>query len=630
MSENIRVLGRLMTEAEMYDLGVPEHYTNVFRDVNDNNILCLKPLSDFPSNYPPIDKVLCLCSRLDAELNSIDEERVASILERRLFVFRPMQSKIEYYAYEQRLLPKGCSPDVLDERYVAVPCFDLPKLGLSVEEFHSCLKNAKALLVEPCISDETDDRPECVIAKIMASDGDSYDLYLYFNIISMAIRDGASKLLIEQPEYHRIKLDIEDINNIIYDVDDNIIFIPAVLYDHYVERHRNDYIDAEEYLVSEPKDEQVVKQNIASEQEADKPSANLQQEAVAHKEEALVKEEGSILKKMKAAAKEMHLVYSDEDLINFYVSAHSSNLIVLAGMSGTGKSRLIKVYAKALGLDKYDGIKFISVSPAWTDDSDLLGYVDYKGNKYREAATELVTFLKRAAENRDKQYVICFDEMNLARVEHYFSSFLSILEDPETERQLVVYNRSLAGVLDNSNEFPATISLGDNVLFAGTVNIDESTFNFSDKVLDRANVIKLGMRPFTELKDVLEECCLSDRELQCLTDLHNMIRERNPKLGIGYRIIKQINSYINKIPEGVAFSRGNAFDRLIVQRIITKLRGSEEQLSMLIGKIDGNDKLVESDIMALLGKYKDVSEFTNVKLELKNKAKELMLYGYSV
>ena len=67
-----------------------------------------------------------------------------------------------------------------------------------------------------------------------------------------------------------------------------------------------------------------------------------------------------------------------------------------------------------------------------------------------------------------------------------------------------------------------------------------------------------------------------------------------------------------------------------MQRIITKLRGSEEQLSMLIGKIDGNDKLVESDIMALLGKYKDVSEFTNVKLELKNKAKELMLYGYSV
>ena len=70
------------------------------------------------------------------------------------------------------MLPKGCSPDVLDERYVAIPCFDLPKLGLSVEEFHSCLKNAKALLVEPCISDETDDRPECVNANIKASDGD--------------------------------------------------------------------------------------------------------------------------------------------------------------------------------------------------------------------------------------------------------------------------------------------------------------------------------------------------------------------------------------------------------------------------------------------------------------------------
>ena len=72
----------------------------------------------------------------------------------------------------------------------------------------------------------------------------------------------------------------------------------------------------------------------------------------------------------------------------------------------------------------YNSIKFISVSPAWTDDSDILGYVDYRNMLYREADTELVAFLKRAADDKDNRYIVCFDEMNLARVEHYFSQFL--------------------------------------------------------------------------------------------------------------------------------------------------------------------------------------------------------------
>ena len=96
------------------------------------------------------------------------------------------------------------------------------------------------------------------------------------------------------------------------------------------------------------------------------------------------------------------------------------------------------------------------------------------------------------------------------------------------------------------------------------------------------------------------------------------------------RIVKQINSYIKNIPVGAEYTRTVAFDKLLVQRIITKLRGSEEQLIKLVGKLDKEGNLIASDVVVLLDKYKEVSDFNFVKKELKNKAKELMLYGYSI
>ena len=642
MSENIRMLGRLITDSELYDLGVPEHFTNVYRDSNGNMNLTLKPLSKFPASFPYIDKVLCSTTRLDPALSDYTEDHVARLFEKKLIVFRPVEAKIDYYAYDQTVLPQSSYPEILDEEYISVPCFDLKKLGIAEEEFHYSVRTLKPLLVEPPVSDDNIDKPDFVLVKIWDPSIDAYDIYLYFNIVSLTMRDGVTNLLINMPEYNRIKLNVADVVNVIDDPVDSIMFIPTALYESYVEQHRNDYVDQEGYLMSDFKEANSLEQKAVAQDKEEVTAVEDKAKAVPVNEPEIQDDdklpsslevnskEAAILTKMKEAAREMHLVYSDEDLINFYVSAHSSNLIVLAGMSGTGKSRLIKVYAKALGLDEYNGIKFISVSPAWTDDTDLLGYVDYKNMMYREAGTELVTFLKIAAENRDKQYVVCFDEMNLARVEHYFSPFLSILEDPEEERLLTVYNKALDNKLENSSDYPSKIRLWNNVLFAGTVNIDESTFNFSDKVLDRANVIKLGMRPFTELKAVLENCCLSDRELFVLTELHEAIKKSNPKLGIGYRIVKQINSYINNIPKDVEYSRTLAFDKLIVQRIITKLRGSEEQLSTLIGRLSAEDRLLDSDIEAILDKYSDVSDFVHVRDELKNKAKELVLYGYSV
>jgi MoxR-like ATPase len=331
-------------------------------------------------------------------------------------------------------------------------------------------------------------------------------------------------------------------------------------------------------------------------------------------------------------------------------------------MSGTGKSRIVQTYAKALGISKNsEKLVIIPVRPSWTDDSDLLGYVDTINSTYRAGDSKLADALVSACkeENRDKLYIILFDEMNLARIEHYFSQFLSVLEMENKNLQL--YNNSIEGRLYNSVVYPPNISIHENVMFVGTVNIDESTFHFSDKVLDRSNVISLDVLPFDKLKKLLEESTkrkaeeirtadskkytledfnkfrnqeqkilLTDRELEFLWALHSLMNNVNKNLGIGPRIVRQIDIYIKNVPQSNYISRKEAFDLQVVQRIMTKIRGSEEMLKGLIGYYNTQHNMViESDFMSLIEKYKDVSDFKETISTLNQKAKELKYNGYA-
>lgn len=123
-----------------------------------------------------------------------------------------------------------------------------------------------------------------------------------------------------------------------------------------------------------------------------------------------------------------NMYYSMSDFVNVHTSIKCNNLVILSGLSGTGKSAMVDIYAKALNLD--DRLLVIPVRPSWNDDADLLGYVDLVHNVYRPSDTGFVDFLvnSQKEENLGKMYIVCFDEMNLARVEHYFSQFLSLLE----------------------------------------------------------------------------------------------------------------------------------------------------------------------------------------------------------
>ncbi|WP_261910080.1 McrB family protein [Liquorilactobacillus satsumensis] len=353
----------------------------------------------------------------------------------------------------------------------------------------------------------------------------------------------------------------------------------------------------------------------------------------------------------------MGLHYNVKDLINFHTAMESNGLVILSGLSGTGKSKLVSAYAIALGIADQKTLSarlcFVPVRPFWADDSDLLGYADTVNSVYRPGDSRLVETLLAADKDPNNLYIVVFDEMNLARVEHYFSQFLSVLELSSDSRYVQLYNPQLSNRLYNQETYPSRIKVGRNVLFVGTVNTDESTFQFSDKVLDRSNVISLHIVPFNQnfknapasenedsmdtmkmsaedyfnLVDKNNAKPLTSEEKSLLWDIHSALNSKDRNLGIGWRIVQQIESFLISLPDienGV--SRGEAFDLQLVQRVLTKVRGSGELLRDLIGIENGDDGI----LVKIFDNNKTISKFTESRQIVQQKARELKLYGFTM
>ncbi|MBD5448924.1 MAG: hypothetical protein HDR28_01950 [Lachnospiraceae bacterium] len=361
-----------------------------------------------------------------------------------------------------------------------------------------------------------------------------------------------------------------------------------------------------------------------------------------------------IIEAMDYHSQKRSLFYNMKDFVNIHTALKCNSLVILSGLSGTGKSAIVDIYARALGINNTTNpdenrMLFIPVRPSWNDDSDLLGYVDLVHMVYRASDSGFVDFLVRAQrdENKDKLYIVCFDEMNLARVEHYFSQFLSLLERPTNQRELQLYDKQYSGRLYNSAEYPSRIKIGDNVKFIGTVNIDESTYHFSDKVLDRANVIQLDILDYSEAWEKKKYASLvninwsvddykditimnSDEDMQkvhqLLWDIHILLRGGNSKYGIGPRIVKNIDMYLWNLPKshigGFSFSDG--IDLQIAQRVLTKVRGPENQLGEILYSKS------EKSIIQIFDEYKELSDFKICREIVLQKQKELESYGYCI
>jgi hypothetical protein len=283
-----------------------------------------------------------------------------------------------------------------------------------------------------------------------------------------------------------------------------------------------------------------------------------------------------------------------------------SPLAVLAGISGTGKSQLPQRYAEAMGLHFLK----IAVQPRWDSPQDLFGFYNYLERKYK--ATELARALvymdplenqliQQSDSMRDRVLLVLLDEMNIARVEYYFSEFLSRLEgrpSPEAiDEDLVRASRieievGLDGI-DRPSVYP-----GHNVLFVGTMNEDESTQALSDKVLDRANVIRF-LRP-DKLEPELHDRdgsfaekylpfttwqswhrSVEDISPQCRTIADRFIDQLNVQLDrlrrpFGHRVNQAILSYVANHPDA-STPRGckDALADMLEMRVLPKLRGME-------------------------------------------------------
>ena len=201
-----------------------------------------------------------------------------------------------------------------------------------------------------------------------------------------------------------------------------------------------------------------------------------------------------------------------------YITAIKSKpFLLLAGISGTGKSRIVRELARACWEEDSDEYKaqkpknfeMVQVKPNWHDSSELIGYVSRVSGKAEFVAGDFLKFVAKAWEDQDTPYFICLDEMNLAPVEQYFAEYLSVVEsrkcgedgvvttDPILKKEDAEWYFNLTAAITSDDKVRTRfnedgISIPQNLIVVGTVNMDETTFSFSRKVLDRAMTIEMN------------------------------------------------------------------------------------------------------------------------------------------
>ena len=307
------------------------------------------------------------------------------------------------------------------------------------------------------------------------------------------------------------------------------------------------------------------------------------------------------------AASKLGLYYDIEDIRRFIAGMSVSHILILQGMSGTGKTSL--AYAFGSYIDNPSTV--IPVQPMWKERTDLIGYYNEFTKKFNE--TLLLEKMYEANYSEDI-YISVLDEMNIARAEYYFAEFLSLLELPNPDdRYLEVVPDKWP--TDPKNLIEGRIKLPPNMWFIGTANNDDSTFAISDKVYDRAMVLNLDTRserfaaPLTEkmhistkqfndlVAEAIKEYDISQRNRARLEALDKYLVDHF-HITFGNRIMKQIRTYIP-----VYISCGGdelyALDDILSKKVMRKLetqnpiylRNSAEGLISYLDELFGQDKM---------------------------------------
>ena len=286
--------------------------------------------------------------------------------------------------------------------------------------------------------------------------------------------------------------------------------------------------------------------------------------------------------------------YSDDLIRRFVLSLETKPFLLLTGISGSGKTKIAELWTMYL-CDKgeAEGLQ-IAVGSNWTDNKKLVGFNNVLLDE-EEAfqSTKLIDIVKKANEskNANKEYIVILDEMNLSRVEMYFADFLSALESLSHEITLANGDKLI---------------WSKNIKIIGTVNVDESTYMFSPKVLDRANVIEMnGRSPEQYISDVInsdEKIYKSIKERIWFDNYVKILEEIYMDLNgeFAYRVIDEISSYIsiNAMLYGDDMDHVIKFiDEQVSQKILPKLHGSKAQLKPKLDRLQETFKDKECDLV---------------------------------
>lgn len=302
---------------------------------------------------------------------------------------------------------------------------------------------------------------------------------------------------------------------------------------------------------------------------------------------------------IKYSASQLHLYYTKEIIARFFAGMATSKVLILEGISGTGKTSL--PYAMGKFFNKETSI--ISVQPSWRDRAELLGYLNEFTKKFNE--TDFLKAVYQAGYS-DKPNFIVLDEMNLARIEYYFAEFLSVMEMPDVHEWKIdlvpASEPSDPKLLINGKLF-----INQNTWFIGTANKDDSTFTITDKVYDRATPIVINNKAelidcdytnnvqmtFDYLDELFKkaqaEITMSTKDMDSFKKVDEYIQQ-NFKIAFGNRIMKQIKLFV-PVYVACGFTEVQGLDYMLANKILRKFESLN--LSFLHNELDGLIELLD-------------------------------------
>ncbi|MEO0255984.1 MAG: HEAT repeat domain-containing protein, partial [candidate division WOR-3 bacterium] len=289
----------------------------------------------------------------------------------------------------------------------------------------------------------------------------------------------------------------------------------------------------------------------------------------------------------KLAKGNRNLVYNQNEVQQYHSALWSNpkstrHFVILAGPSGTGKTKLSEVYAEAVvgAENKERRVKLVAIRPEWTDARDFMGYWNPIANEGKGAYCDpngIVEFIKEAEANPNQPYFLILDEMNIAHVEYYFSDFLSGMESGEP---IKLHGETFT--LGKYTVEGGRITIPPNLFVTGTINVDETTHEISPKVLDRAYVLVLKanwemyyegspLRDDPELGEIFEKLMGEGGPVRAAGEI---LEEAG--LGFGYRTAEDIVRYVAKAKE-LGTNETGALDQMFISKILPKIKGTESE-----------------------------------------------------